>query len=542
MGTGTVSGNRSGTTNTEAATIWAVYGAGKVNLYSGTVVKSNENSINPVIVQRNGVVNMYGDAAVESADCAVRVCVSNGGDKPKFYMYGGAVTGTVAADAGTFLLSGGAISGNVTLGSMTVNKSGSDTTQVTCYGVLEMSGGEVAGNVDVTAADTVTLSGAPVISGCMNIAKDAVIKLEGLSDGARIVVFGDGVFARCEDPQRVVAYFQKKADKDTLEIVDQTLVYTAAKPLVTDALTFEGNGKDAFCPVCEKIVVWTAIDQDTYGTSGYGTIQSDGSHLYLAEDIVYSGDDKAFITAPGQINQTTGKTACFHLNGHNITATKQRAIGGSSGVLNVMGTGIVSGNLTDASNVNNGATVDINNNRTMNAINLYSGTYVKAEGNTQKTVVSIRDNGGRVRVYKDATISCAANEYAIRAGICKFTNTEVVVNGTVYGMVYMSGASASYGFASAFFMEGGSISEGVYMGKNNQVSLSGAPVIGGTGMDLSTGAKITLGALVSGTSVRVKANGVFTEADEHAADYVTYFTGVNGTVQLVETENALKIA
>lgn len=541
MGSGTVTGNRTTAAVTDAATILAVYAAGELNLYGGTFTKAQENTVNPVVVHRNGVINMYENAALESDNYSTRLYVSNGGDKPQFCLNGGTVAGDVAVDAGTFLLSSGTVNGDVTLGSMDVSKTSSDTTPITCYGTLDMSGGQITGGVDVKNAETVKLSGAPVISGCMNVAEGIMICAEGLTEGADVTVFATDAFAQCDDAEGAFAYFKPAAAGDEIKAVDNTLVYKMTERTVTEALAFIGDSDKAVCPVCDKVVVWTALDQSTYGTAGYGTVKNDGEHLYLAEDIVYSGESSAFITAPGQITTTTGKSACLHLNGHNITATKHRAIAGSSGILNVMGTGTVSGNYIDTGNVNSGATIDVNNNRTMNAINLYSGTYVKAEGSAQKTVASIRDNGGRIRVLEDAAILCDADEYGIRAGIARLTDAEVVVNGTVAGSVYMSGASAAYGFTSTFSMDGGSIAGGVYVGKNNQVNLSGAPVIGGTGMDLTSGAKITLGTLEEGTSVLVKASGVFTEAHEKAADYAQYFSSVDDTCNVEPVENALCI-
>lgn len=541
MGSGTVTGKRSTTSVTDAATILAIYAAGKLNLYSGTFTKTQENMVNPVVVQRNGVINLYENAAVESADCGIRLYVSNGGDKPQFYLNGGTVAGDVAVDAGAFLPSGGTVSGDVTLGSMDVNKTSSDTTPITCYGTLDMSGGQITGSVDVKNAETVKLSGVPVISGCMNVAQKVTISVEGLTEGADVTVFATGAFARCDDAKGAVSYFKPASTGDAVKAVDTMLVYEMTERTVTEALAFIGNSNKAVCPVCDKVVVWTALDQSTYGAAGYGTIKNDGEHLYLAEDIIYSGEDKAFITAPGQITMTTGKIACLHLNGHSITATKHRAISGSSGTLNVMGTGTVSGNYMEANNAVSGATVDTNNNRVMNAVNLYSGTYIKAAGNPQKTVVSIRNNGGRIRLYKDAAILCQPEEYGIHAGFAKVTDVEVVVNGSVAGSVYMTGANAAYGFKSTFSMDGGSVAGGVYVGKNNQVNLSGSPVIGGSGMDLTGGAKITLGTLAEGTSVLVKANGVFTEAHEKAADYAQYFSSTDGTCKVEAVENALCI-
>lgn len=535
MGQGTVSGNRINSNNTVAATIDAVYSAGVVNLYGGTFTKPTTNVNNPVLAQRNGVINLRGDANIVSDSATVRVYVTSKTDTPQFNMLGGEITGgNVYLDSGSFKQSAGTLSSDVTLGKLDVVTSSTDSTIVTCCGTYDLSGGKATGVVNVSSSDTMRLSGNAVVSGCLNVTDGAMIGVDGLSDGASITVFADGAFAQTTQAESVKKFIQPAVQGDSITLDGNKLVYTAQKRQITDDLVFINGTNKARCPLCENVVSWIALDQATHGTAGYGTVKNDGDHLYLTENISYTSDAAAFITAPGGITNTTGKNACLHLNGHNITATKHRAIGGSSGILNVLGTGTVSGNFADAGNLVAGSTVNINNNRITGTINLWSGNYVMAQGNSQKSVVSIGKNGGRIRIYKDATV--AGN---IDVGVANVTEAEMTIAGTVSGSVNVAPSSMQNGFTTTLNVNGGKILGGAVVGKNNIINLSGAAQFGGTGLDLSSGAKINLDTLTDGAAILVKADGVFTTENDNIADYHAFFTPVSDITKIVIDGKAL---
>ena len=146
------------------------------------------------------------------------------------------------------------------------------------------------------------------------------------------------------------------------------------------------------CPLCGKVpeAGWIALDQATYAETAYG-MMGDNAHVYLTEDIAYTGTS-SFITAPVR-NGALPQNACVHLNGHNLTSTQTRVFMGSSGILNVMGNGTVSGGMTASTNQNRGSTVAINTAISTGAVCLYGGTYVKAETSAFRSVVSIDNNG-----------------------------------------------------------------------------------------------------------------------------------------------------
>ena len=81
---------------------------------------------------------------------------------------------------------------------------------------------------------------------------------------------------------------------------------------------------------------------------------------------------------------------------NNVTTAKNFAHG-SYGILQIMGSGTITGSGTS------GATITINTNIATGGMSLLSGTYKKAAGNTTG-VVQINNNGGAVWVGKDAII------------------------------------------------------------------------------------------------------------------------------------------
>ena len=308
---------------------------------------------------------------------------------------------------------------------------------------------------------------------------------------------------------------------------------------INQNLTFDPGTANAYCPVCEKKVTWILVDQATYG-SGYGIIKNNGEHVCLVEDIVYSGNSEAFISAPGQITNTTGKVACLHLNGHNITSLNHRAIAGSSGIFNVMGNGVVLGNYNASNQRSFGATVNTNNNRVMGTLNFYGGTYTTLDSNAQNTVISVGNNGGRLHIFAGAKV--IGNRHGITVGTANLTYAELTLRGKISGSITAAGADLSKGFSSTITIDGGVISGGIDLGKNNAISLSGAPVIGGMGLKLAAGATVNLGDLHAGAMIPVQAEGAFTQPAENARNYERYFTAVSADAEIGSQDGILYCA
>ena len=287
-------------------------------------------------------------------------------------------------------------------------------------------------------------------------------------------------------------------------------------------LELDANGV-GYCPVCQKDVTWIGIDPASYTTTTYGTIGK-GKHLYLKGSVTSSAtSSSAFISAPG----STGTMACLHLNGYDIIATKSRAIYGSAGVLNVMGSGTVSGyqNTSGA-----GATIQINTNGKSGAVNLYGGTYTMAHNaHASSYVINIADNGGIINVYKAATIDGARTDRAIRCGESKLTNSVVGLYGAqVNGRVYLQGPNTAKGFEMQLSIRDAAVDGTVYAGVNSSenflVTLSGKVSLGK--LQLENDLRITLEDMKPGSQIFLDTEGQFTKENASIEAYAPYFTPV----------------
>lgn len=398
---------------------------------------------------------------------------------------------------------------NVTLEQVTGRSNGA--LRVGATATCNIYGGSVTGGHIEAKGNGITLHGAPVIEK-LSLDAGKTISLGELTQGAKIGVSVTGTFtAQSDKAEQYAQYFVPSGQYDTITTENGQLVYKKGEPpyvapvipeKINDDLIFIEGTTDAYCPACEKKVTWTAVTADGIGNA------EDKAHYYLTEDIVYTGDTN-FIRGPG-----TNKVACLHLNGHDLTAQNSYVVVGYAGVLNVMGNGIVSGN---AKSTNYGAAIHINTSAPGGAVNLYGGTYVKPETNTTAAVVSIYNNGGTIFLYEGAAV-----EGDIYVGLANLRDALLVLmGGTVRnGTIRVTGANPEKGFKSNIGIVD-SVVEAVEIAGNNTVVLSGAPVIGK--LTLADGVKLTLGELEETASIRIAANGIFTEANDKAADYQKNF-------------------
>ena len=287
-------------------------------------------------------------------------------------------------------------------------------------------------------------------------------------------------------------------------------------------LELDENGV-GYCPVCQKNVTWTGIDPANYTTTSYGTIAK-GSHVYLMGSVTSSSTSgSAVFAAPTY----TGQTACLHLNGHDITATQNRAIYGSAGVLNVMGSGTVSGYKNSGYT---GATIQINTAGKSGALNLYGGTYtLDASAHKNAYVMNIDNNGGIINIYKAASVNGGTSGKAIRCGESKLTNSVVGLYGTnVKGFVYLKGPDVSKGQQMQLTIADSKLPGTVQLGDNSSanvtVTLSGKVELGT--LMLENDLRIVLDQLKPGSRINLDAEGQFTKENAQIAEYASYFTPV----------------
>jgi len=547
-------GKIAGTTPTETGSLTTggtvmVLSGGELNLMGGELTRSEQSTASGRI---GGILYV--------------------GEKCTVNMTGGKITGGSSTEQGGNIytngvlnISGGTISGgNAAVGA---------NIMVAVGGSVNMSGGKVDGDFYMVSGTKATLSGAPVISGTgIQVPAGGTISVAGLRSGASIVVDADGIFTEeLTNPSSYLPYFTAARQVDKIQVEGNALNYIKKRENYNGVnngnLAFT-SGSTAYCPVCKKDVAWTKLTADA--------ITLAEGHYYLDSDITYSGSEEAYITGPA-----LSKTACVHLNGHNITATTGRAIEAKAGVLNVMGNGTVSGSYND--NRLFGATINMNGGNGI--LNLVGGTYTKNEDCKVSSVVLIRN--GDVYMYDGAEIISNANSnqcpnvqvfnrcFHLYGGkISGGTGLQVAANnwsptvsgvvnvhgGEIVGTVMASGVGTKYGtlnvtggkivgyvlvnrYVNATFSGGaveGTVSiDSKATNANSAVKVSGTAVITENGLVIPEDYKISVGRFSSGAMIRVKANGVFTEALDNANAAKAYFEPVRLIDEIIVENKAL---
>jgi len=294
-------------------------------------------------------------------------------------------------------------------------------------------------------------------------------------------------------------------------------------------LQFAPGTTQAECPVCEKNVTWTAFHQSADTTKRIGR-PVDGGHYYLAEDILYTSDTAAFILPP-----VAGETACFHLNGHDLTSTGYRAVymTGSAGTLNIMGEGTVSGN-ADAV----GAVIYVSTSNGDAALNLYGGTYVKPDGNGRAltTVVS----GGSLNVYPGAWLKNNGSSYAVYVDTAKNADATVgVFGGKVTGGEIRGTTVDNDTHVRSYIVSGRAYIEGMLVNDPDlKVSISGKPVI--QRLRINDNIRLNIGQMHKGADIAVSVNTAFTQPLQDPESYLSYFRAWNGIDSIgIDEEGAL---
>ena len=495
-----------------------------------------------IMVTNDGVLNLYdGVLTVDrnGGKAAIGGVVYLGG-KATMNMYGGKVTGGYATDRGGNIINNGCtlnISGGIVENGY-AEKNGNNII-ATMGSTVNISGGKIGGDLIINSKSKVTLSGSPVITKGqltgMSLATGVILDVDGLKPDASVVISANGFFTgELTDAQALLPVFIKEKASDNILVKDSALYYEKAPKDLNDAdnsaLAFEPGTTKAYCPYCERTVTWTELTSTDKKVELTG-----GEHYYLAEDITYSGSEW-LLRAP-----STDAVSCFHLNGHNITATNGRLAQGYPGILNIMGEGIVSGNFTIAAAKDQGATINTNTNNSNGAINLIGGIYTAPDTNTQNSVVSVAGNGGTVNIYDGAKIESGSKAYSVHIGVAALTDgTFGMYGGTLSGSIYLSAPYASAGHRTILNISGGTVKGGIQFASTTTVNLSGDPVVSGMGMIVPAGAKINLDGLTQGADILISASGIFTEENEKAADYTGFFTPVDEKAEVIADGNALR--
>ena len=624
MGTGVVSGNKGLQWNGGTLMLNAANGTSTLNLYGGTYTKPAEdlNDTIALIGGNGGTINMYDGATIDGAGIvsnSVGGCmqlhgstgtnvagdavfnmyggtIKNGSSSTLggnvrlatayayFNMYGGTITGGSAVSGGGNIY-GGKGTTNIYGGTITNDSTASGANLYVDSGTLNLCGGTIDGQCLLGSSAKVTVSGAPVISGSgLNLTSGCKLTLGELTEKASIFINAKDVFTNpSSDAEKYFPYFTSVNEKNPVKIDGDVLTCASdmvdvSNPIGDAALTMtfptDGSSCTAVCPACNKEVIWTAIT----GDASYVSMQANG-HYYLANDITVSAADNEqsgyLLTGMASGDLST----CLHLNSCDLTVSANRAIVAGRGILNIMGSGIVSGNKGQQWN---GGTIHMNASGGTSTVNLYGGTYTKPDDDLNDSIILIGGNGGRLSMYEGVVVDGAGIE-SNSVGTCVqlhgAANTANAVF-DMYGGTIQNGKTTTLGgnvrLASecAYFnMYSGTITGGsaktaggnVYGGKgttsiyggtittdstagnanlyvdtgklnlcggtidgkcvltaNATVTVSGAPVVTGSGLSISSGCKLTLKNMTEKASIVISANGVFAES-EKAADYAGCF-------------------
>ena len=284
--------------------------ASYVNLYGGTVTGGVAND--GFVTEADGTVTEYSAAGGNIyAEKASKILIDGGSvengysetsggnielQSSTLEIRSGSVLGGYSAGASgniniggtsTFIMSGGVIKNGVcktTGGNLRVNNTGA---------TLDISGGEIYGDIYANLYKSFTLSGAPKIymglsNGLLlakttsaNQSKENKLTVSGLTEGADIYLDGnrwDPVFTEVlENPETYLAYF-KDAIRADISVDD------------TGALKVE-QGTTGFCPHCwdaGEQVQWTEWHNKS-NTSTSTITETESNHYYLTNDITRKG-------------------------------------------------------------------------------------------------------------------------------------------------------------------------------------------------------------------------------------------------------------
>jgi len=303
-------------------------------------------------------------------------------------------------------------------------------------------------------------------------------------------------------PSTIDGYVYSRSAAVESESFDPNTVYEQAK-----AMDFSGADADgkvtAKCPVCREEVEWNILPANP-NTSSLTTVES--GHYYLSESVDYTQNKGLY--------NFTKKQVCINLNGQTMVSSARAFYTESiSSVLNMMGEGSVSGvgymGMGVFYNEMGNGTVDL----TTNA-NFYGGTYIS-------TGVGPAIGNRKLSSSGDVLVSIYAGTTVINE------NPE--------------GCAMHFMGYSSLAINGGTVNGAVIDNNSKGITVSGANVI--DSLDLSNGAKITVGELITGANITVVADGVFTEEFDNAKAYLDagYFvSGVTDTEVRV-VGNALAI-
>jgi len=516
MGEGTVSGYQSSGYTGATLQINTAGTSGAVNLYGGTytmAANTNKNAYVMNIADNGGIINIYKTASINAG--SINKAIRCGESK---------LTDSVVGLYGT------SIKGFIYLKGPNVSK-GQELQ-------LIIDGAKLSGSVQVGENSStnvkVMLSGKVELSKLM-LENDLRIELDQLKPGSRIGLDAEGIFTKENtDIAKYQSYFTAASQGYHVTVKNNAL--RCALDYVSD-LQLDANGQ-AFCPACKEVVTWTAISE----APSTANLPAD-SHSYLTADITVE-KTSAIFGAP----TTSEASACLHLNGHSLKNTKKYVFFGSKGILNVMGSGTVSGQATDKSIA---GTAYTNATYSKAIINLYGGTYKNNNDSYYPAgpVISIGNVGGNINIYEDVTLNRPGRQ-AIYVGELKnkgnanlgIYGAEITGNVTIKAPAAYDEAAGTGGKTSTTNLENATIHGTVTVETDERttVNLKGVVVI--DDLKINEGAPIVIDTLTENANIKVTASGAFAQAHEGAYQWEKSFTAKNANNWVIVQNKTLTVS
>lgn len=431
--------------------------------------------------------------------------------------------GSIFMNAGNLTVSGGTISG----GEATY---GDDIYTASAASKVVFSGGTVNGQIQLGLAESVTLSGKPVLKN-LKVTANSKLTLGTLEDGAQISIAGAGDVSF--PSENAATYLEKNYLKaysatESLKVNEQGVLYIPHCPHCS-------------LPVNTASIQWNAWNYST-ATAG---------HYYLTADL---------LTKSNQFG-INADYIVLDLRGHSIHVTDNRVfnVTNSLTIIDTVGGGTITGTLATTEKggvfyVNAGAT-----------LNLYGGTFRATNALTGSVIY----NGGTTNIGGTAKIDGSAVQTGAKAhgpifstGTLNITGGEIIggyvgSGGSVYqedGKLNISGGyihggkAASFGHdifvtgntgAGTVTISGGQVEKQIRINKAATVTLSGAPKLGEVKTVNTSGVMLTLGQLLPGADITMAVEGAFTLASDSAKDYVDYFHANAATKYIYEDAGIL---
>jgi len=339
----------------------AMYPAGVLNLSGGTICGGNAESHGGCIYSQ-GTINMTGGMITGGVSGSRGGNLYSSGTKASLTISGGTIRDGHSSSAG----------GNVTVGG----------------GKCTISGGYIQGNMQIPAGAVIT--GNPVIenNGYEGLHTTGLITIDGLTQGAKIVLRGDKTFTSAETSPKVQEYLE----------AGMLIPASRYGITVTDGALVGAQDDNGYCPHCGEEVTWVAYTADTT-TSGHYYIPAGGVVPTEAARTIAKGVDIVLNFAHGSVKSpapytiagtlsmlsTAGSIGSFYSTATSCTA--------NGGVMSVTGTlNMYDSYIRGATTTGNGGAVYLSG----GTLNMYGG---RIEGGTAANGGALYMNGTATKVH-----------------------------------------------------------------------------------------------------------------------------------------------